>query len=51
MGLAAARQRAMSVLNEMADGEYKRASDLELFENALEEWYFKTNPKTKAILR
>ena len=48
MGLAAARQRAMSVLNEMSEGEYKRASDFELFENALEEWYLRDQSQNKS---
>jgi len=48
MGLAAARQRAMSVLNEMSEGEYKRASDFELFENALEEWYLRDQSHNKS---
>lgn len=48
MGLAAARQRAMSVLNEMSEGEYKRASDFELFEHALEEWYLRDQSQNKS---
>lgn len=48
MGLAAARQRAMSVLNEIADGKYKRASDLEPFENALEEWCLRDQSQNKS---
>ena len=35
ISLSAARQRAMNALLEMADGEFRRSSNLDLFEHAL----------------
>ena len=49
MGLAVARQRAMIVLSDMADGEYKRSKTLQLFDGALEDWYEKDQAKNKSF--
>jgi integrase len=49
MGLAIARQRAMTVLSDMADGEYKRSKSLQFFEDALEDWYQKDQAQNKSF--
>ena len=49
MGLAVARQRAMIVLSDMADGEHKRSKTLQLFDSGLEDWYEKDQAKNKSF--
>ena len=51
MGLAVARQRAMIVLSDMADGEHKRSKTLQLFDSALEDWYEKDQAKNKSFIQ
>ena len=51
ISLSAARQRAMNALLEMADGEFRRSSNLDLFEHALEDWYNKDQSKNKSFLQ
>jgi len=51
MPLAAARQRAMNALLEMADGEFKRSTNLQLFEHALDDWYEKDQRQNKSFMQ
>ena len=51
MPLAAARQRAMNALLEMADGEFKRSTNLQLFEHALDDWYEKDQRQNKSFIQ
>ena len=51
MPLAAARQRAMNALLEMADGEFKRSTNLQLFEHALDDWYAKDQRQNKSFIQ
>ncbi len=49
MSLALSRQRAMIVLSEMADGEYQRLKNLQMFEDALNDWYQKDQAQNKSF--
>ena len=51
MPLAAARQRAMNALLEMADGEFKRSTNLQLFAHALDDWYKKDQRQNKSFMQ
>ena len=51
MPLAAARQRAMNALLEMADGEFKRSTNLQLFAHALDDWYEKDQRQNKSFMQ
>ena len=51
MPLAAARQRAMNALLEMADGEFKRSTNLQLFAHALDDWYEKDQRQNKSFIQ
>ena len=49
LSLADARQRAMTSLQMMADGEFNREKSFDTFEQALEEWYSKDQSKNKSF--
>ena len=49
MSLNTARQHALVVLNEMAQGEYKRTNSFELFSDALQEWYLRDQSTNKSF--
>jgi integrase len=49
MPLNAARQIALTTLNEMAQGEYKRTNSFELFSDALQEWYLRDQSPNKSF--
>ena len=47
--LNSARQDALVILNEMAQGEYKRTNSFELFSDALQEWYLRDQSTNKSF--
>ena len=49
MSLGEARQRAITSLQMMADGEYNREKSFDTFEQALEEWYSKDQSQNKSF--
>ena len=49
LSLADTRQRAMTSLQMMADGEFNREKSFDTFEQALEEWYSKDQSKNKSF--
>ena len=49
LSLADARQRAMTSLQMMADGEFNREKSFDTFEQALEEWYSKDQSQNKSF--
>ena len=49
MSLADARQRAITSLQLMADGEFNREKSFDTFEQALEEWYSKDQSQNKSF--
>ena len=49
LSLADARQRAMTSLQMMADGEFNHEKSFDTFEQALEEWYSKDQSKNKSF--
>ena len=49
MSLTKARQRAMTSLQMMADGEFNREKSFDTFEQALEEWFSKDQSQNKSF--
>lgn len=47
--LLEARQRAVMVLREMADGEFQRSNELVYFSNALDEWFEKDQAQNRSV--